>query len=172
LAVNVSARQFHNGDLVEQVSEALRQHAVPARCLELELTESMLMEAPDKAVKLLVALKKLGVQLSLDDFGTGYSSLAYLSRFPFDQLKIDRSFVVDLDNKPEALAIATTIIVLAHRMGLLVVAEGVESEAQLDFMRLHDCDLIQGYCFIRPVLPAALVRLMQEPRLEPFSANV
>jgi len=169
VAVNVSARQFHSGDLVEQVAAALQRHAVPARCLELELTESMLMEAPDKAVKLLVALKKLGVQLALDDFGTGYSSLAYLSRFPFDQLKIDRSFVVDLDSKPEAVAIATTIIVLAHRMGLLVVAEGVESEAQLEFMRQHDCDLIQGYCFSRPVLPTTLVQLMQEPRLEPFT---
>ncbi|MCW3479226.1 EAL domain-containing protein [Neisseriaceae bacterium JH1-16] len=173
VAVNVSARQFHNGDdLVVQVAAALKRHAVPARCLELELTESMLMEAPDKAVMLLVALKKLGVQLSLDDFGTGYSSLAYLSRFPFDQLKIDRSFVVDLDTKPEAVAIATTIIVLAHRMGLLVVAEGVESQAQLEFMRQHDCDLIQGFCFSRPVLPADLVQLMVEPRLEPFTASV
>ncbi len=161
LAINVSGRQFNSGDLVAVVSHALTRHSLPAACLELELTESMLMDDPEQTISILKALKQIGVKLSLDDFGTGYSSFAYLSRFPIDTLKIDQSFVNNIVSEPEAAMIAVSIIDLAHRMHLNVVAEGVETEAQLGYLRMRNCDEMQGYFFARP-MPAedfgALVR--------------
>lgn len=154
LAVNVSARQFHASDLAKVVTQALARHAVPASSLELELTESALMADPEAAVAVLAGLKRIGVQLSLDDFGTGYSSFTYLSRFPIDTLKIDQSFVRDIVTEPRAAMIALSIIDLAHRMHLKVVAEGVETEAQANYLRTRDCDEMQGYYF-SPPLPAA-----------------
>ena len=130
VSVNVSARQFFAGDLQDTVARALEAHGVESHCLDLEVTESMLMDRPEEAVVMLHKLKSLGVTLSLDDFGTGYSSLAYLSRFPIDTLKIDQSFVRDIVTNPTAATIAVSIIALAHRMQLKVVAEGVEADTQ------------------------------------------
>ncbi len=153
VAVNVSARQFRYGGLEEEIIQALTQYGVKPSHLMLELTESMLMDAPEKAVARMTALKRLGLRLSLDDFGTGYSSLAYLGRFPIDQMKIDRSFVKDIVTDPGAATIATSVISLAHRMRVGVVAEGVETEAQAGYLRQNGCDEIQGYLFSKP-LPA------------------
>ncbi|MCK0509665.1 bifunctional diguanylate cyclase/phosphodiesterase [Aromatoleum buckelii] len=160
LAVNVSGRQFHSGDLPIVVAQALARHDVPAGALELELTESMLMDDPEQTIAVLTALKRIGVQLSLDDFGTGYSSFAYLSRFPIDTLKIDQSFVRNIVTEPQAAVIAVSIIDLAHRLQLKVVAEGVETEAQLGYLRQHDCDEMQGYYFAKPMPAESFSELM------------
>ena len=153
VAVNVSARQFRAGNLADVVAAALEKHRVPAQLLELELTESILMEKPEEAVTLLQQCTRLGVGVSLDDFGTGYSSFAYLSRFPVSALKIDHSFVQDLGQRSEAAVIAASIIGLAHQMGIIVVAEGVENAEQLAWLRQRGCDQVQGYLF-SPPLPA------------------
>jgi len=165
VAVNVSARQLRDDDLVRVVSEALRCHRVAPALLELELTESMLMEDPEAAVTMLQALHAIGLQITLDDFGTGYSSLAYLQRFPIDNLKIDRSFVEAMVQDPGAAAIATSIIVLARRLQLKVVAEGVETEAQLNFLRSQRCDLMQGFLFSRPLPADEFAISLQEGRM-------
>ena len=154
LSVNVSGRQFYSDDLTAIVAAALARHEIPASCLELEVTESMLMADPEQTIDILHALKRIGVRLSLDDFGTGYSGFAYLSRFPIDALKIDQSFVSHIVTEPEAAMIAVSIIDLAHRMRLKVVAEGVETEPQLGYLRMRGCDEMQGYYFARP-MPAA-----------------
>jgi len=154
LAVNVSACQLRAADFDATLAATLQRHGVPAQHLELELTESMLMQDPDAATMLLKRLKAIGVKLSLDDFGTGYSSLAYLSRFPIDAVKIDQSFVRDIVTDPDSAGIVSAVIGLAERMGLQTIAEGVESEAQLGYLRKLGCELMQGYYFSRPV-PAA-----------------
>jgi len=164
VAVNVSARQFRCGGLEEVIAKALTCYGVESSFLMLELTESMLMAEPEEAVARMTALKRLGVRLSLDDFGTGYSSLAYLSRFPIDQLKIDRSFVNDIITDPGAATIATSIIALAHRMRLSVVAEGVETEAQLGYLRQHNCDEMQGYLFSKPLPAGEFAGLLRQGR--------
>ncbi|WP_291995013.1 EAL domain-containing protein [Candidatus Accumulibacter sp. ACC003] len=151
VAVNVSAGQFASGDLESVLSAALSRHAVDPGMLALELTESMLMAAPEQDIERLQRLRALGLGLSLDDFGTGYSSLSYLSRFPVDELKIDRALVKDIVTDTKAAAIATSVIALAHRMQLKVVAEGVETEAQLGYLRQYRCDQMQGYLFSKPV---------------------
>ncbi|SDM89561.1 PAS domain S-box-containing protein/diguanylate cyclase (GGDEF) domain-containing protein [Geoalkalibacter ferrihydriticus] len=153
IAVNISARQFSKSDLPQLVQETIQETGFKPRLLILELTESILMSNPTSAVSVMDKLKALGVRLSLDDFGTGYSSLAYLSRFPFDQVKIDRSFVSGIVSDPKSATIATAIIGLAHRMHLRVVAEGVENEEQLGYLHKNGCDEIQGYLLSRP-LPA------------------
>ena len=167
VAVNVSSRQFHSGDLAAIVARALACHDVPASCLELELTESMLMEDPEQTVAILEDLKRIGVKLALDDFGTGYSSFAYLSRFPIDALKIDRSFVRDIVTEPQSAMIAVSIIDLAHRLRLKVVAEGVETESQLGYLRMRDCDEMQGYYFARPMPTEDFEALLREGRSLP-----
>ena len=153
MSVNISARQLRNADLVQTVAEALSEAGVPPPLLELEITESAVMENPEEAIKVLQALKRMGVTLAIDDFGTGYSSLAYLKLFPIDQLKIDRSFVRDIERDPDDAAIAISTIALAHSLGLKVVAEGVETRAQLEMLQQNGCDEVQGYLFSRP-LPA------------------
>ncbi len=162
VALNISAQQFSSGDLPAIISRALQQYAIPPETLELELTESALLEDHQAAERLLHELKALGVRISLDDFGTGYSSLAYLSRFPIDTLKIDRSFVQDIVTDPDAAVIALSIIELAHRMNLTVIAEGVETEAQLSYLRTHRCDEMQGYYVSRPVEPEAFIAFLQQ----------
>src|SRR3989339_112951 len=164
VAVNVSARQFRGGGLEEVIAKALTCYGIEPSHLMLELTESMLMAEPEEAVLRMTALKRLGVRLSLDDFGTGYSSLAYLSRFPIDQLKIDRSFVNDITTDPGAATIATSVIALAHRMRLSVVAEGVETEGQLGYLRQHHCDELQGYLFSKPLPAGEFAELLREGR--------
>lgn len=160
VAVNVSARQFGAGDLESVVSEALERHAINPGRLELELTESMLMDDPESAVIQLQRLKNLGIKLSLDDFGTGYSSFAYLSHFPIDTLKVDQSFVRHMVSNAKIAGIVAAIIGLAHKMRLHVVAEGVESEAQLAYLRRLGCDEIQGYFFSHPLPEADYLALL------------
>ena len=154
VAVNLSARQFQQKELEDTVRRVLQTTGVAASLLEFELTESMLMKDPEAAARTLRGLKEAGVKLSVDDFGTGYSSLAYLKRFPIDALKIDRAFIRDVTVDPDDAVIAQAIIGLGHSLKLKVIAEGVETEAQLDFLSTHHCNEIQGFYFARP-LPVA-----------------
>jgi EAL domain-containing protein (putative c-di-GMP-specific phosphodiesterase class I) len=151
IAVNVSARQFHEQELLEQVIQALSISGLEARYLELELTESMLMQDPQQAILTMYKLNELGVGLSIDDFGTGYSSLSSLKNFPVARLKIDRSFVTELASNEEDRSIAKAIISLGHSLNLKVIAEGVEEIAQLDFLNDCKCDEIQGFYFSHPI---------------------
>ena len=167
ISVNVSPRQFLEGDLEGDVASALFEHGIAADLLELELTESSLMANTDRTIASLQALKQLGVQISIDDFGTGYSSLAYLRRFPIDKLKIDIAFIRDITHNPDAAAIALTIISMAHTLKLVVIAEGVETAAQLAYLRRHGCDQIQGYYFSRPLPLTDLEQLVQEGKRLP-----
>jgi len=153
VAVNLSARQFRDLDLVKLVESVLVDSGLAPQCLELELTESMVMDDPEQSARVVCALRALGVRISLDDFGTGYSSLAYLKRFAVDKLKIDRSFVADITSDADAAAIATAIIAMAHRLRLQVVAEGVETDAQFGYLRQHHCNFAQGYLFSQPLPP-------------------
>ena len=151
VAVNISARQFNDPKLVEMVALTLEETGLPPQMLELEITESTVMKQTDQTLEMLSKLKDLGVGLAIDDFGTGYSSLAYLKRFPVDKLKIDKSFITDVPMSRDNNAIVTAIIGLAHALSLRVVAEGVETEAQLEFLQGANCDLIQGYLTGRPI---------------------
>ena len=153
LAVNVSPRQFHLTVLAGCASVALADSGFPARLLELEITESALAERTDEARQVLVRLRELGLRIAVDDFGTGYSSLAQLKRFPIDVLKIDQGFIRDIPQSEDDMAISAAIIAMGHSMGLSVLAEGVETEGQLAFLRERGCDTYQGYLCSRP-LPA------------------
>ncbi|MEC5161327.1 EAL domain-containing protein [Janthinobacterium sp. CG_S6] len=165
ISVNVSGRQFCEGDLEDDVLRALTDHGVPADLLELELTESTMMENTERTIATLQNLKRRGVQLSIDDFGTGYSSLAYLRRFPIDKLKIDIAFIRDVTTNPDDAAITLAIIGMAHSLKLGVIAEGVETEAQLAYLRRHRCDQIQGYYFSPPLPVAQLEALLSKDTL-------
>ncbi|MYM25652.1 EAL domain-containing protein [Duganella sp. FT135W] len=161
VAVNVASRQFVEGDLELTVRDALRRHNVPPELLELELTETALMSHAERTITVLKNLKSLGIKVAIDDFGTGYSSLAYLQRFPIDKLKIDIAFVREITTNPNDAAIALAIISMAHSLKLQVIAEGVETRAQLEYLRRSRCDEIQGYFFSRPLPPDELGRLVQ-----------
>jgi diguanylate cyclase (GGDEF)-like protein/PAS domain S-box-containing protein len=150
LAINISAREFRSAGFVDQVREALADTAVDPSRLKLELTESMFLHDADEIAEKMRQIKSLGLSFSLDDFGTGYSSLSYLKRLPLDQLKIDQSFVRDVLDDPDDAAIVRTILTLAHSLGLAVVAEGVETRGQRDFLALNGCRQFQGYLFGRP----------------------
>jgi len=150
LAINISAREFRSAGFVDQVREALADTAIDASRLKLELTESMFLHDADEIAEKMRQIKSLGLSFSLDDFGTGYSSLSYLKRLPLDQLKIDQSFVRDVLDDPDDAAIVRTILTLAHSLGLAVVAEGVETRGQRDFLALNGCRQFQGYLFGRP----------------------
>jgi diguanylate cyclase (GGDEF)-like protein/PAS domain S-box-containing protein len=156
VSVNVSARQFRQDNLVRTIAEVLEETGLDARYLEIELTESMVMHDAAQLVAMLDEIKRLGVQISVDDFGTGYSSLSYLKRFPVDRLKVDRSFVEQLATDDDDAAIVRAIITLGHNLGLKVVAEGVEQDEQVNFLRLNHCDEAQGFIFCRPIEAAAL----------------
>ncbi|MBF0647068.1 EAL domain-containing protein [Desulfuromonas acetoxidans] len=163
VAVNLSARQFRS-DLPDIVARVLHETGLPAHLLELELTESLLMERPELARTILNKLRYLGNHLSIDDFGTGYSSLSYLKHFPIDRLKIDRSFVKDLNVDPDDAIIVEAIIALAHGLRLNVVAEGVETSDQFEFMRQRGCDEIQGYVVARPMPADDFLRYLQKSK--------
>ena len=154
VAVNLSARQFQQPEVVDHVKRALRETGLSARSLDLEITESHAMQNAEATIHTLRELKALGVRISIDDFGIGYSSLSYLKRLPIDTLKIDQSFVRDITSDPDDAAIATAIIALAHTLKLRVVAEGVENQQQLEFLSTRQCDRMQGFLFSHP-LPAA-----------------
>ena len=168
VAVNLSAVQFKKGLVLHTIRDTIAQHGLEPKYIEFELTESIVMSDPEEAAQHLQALKQLNVKLALDDFGTGYSSLAYLKRFPFDFLKIDRAFITDIAKSPKDAMIATAVIAMGHSLNLRVVAEGVETEEQLDYLRRHRCDEIQGYYFSRPVPAAQFEAMLQdEKRLAP-----
>ncbi|HEY6930408.1 MAG TPA: EAL domain-containing protein, partial [Thermoanaerobaculia bacterium] len=178
VAVNLSARQFQQADLLRDVTEALDAAHLAAEMLDLEITESNAMQNAELSISLLLELKKLGIRLSLDDFGTGYSSLNYLKRFPIDRIKIDQSFVRDVTRDAHDAAIASAVIAMAHRLELTVVAEGVETEEQLAFLRQNQCDEMQGYLFSAPVsgpefehLLRANRRLSRSPRPRAIRGN-
>ena len=161
VAVNLSARQFAHESLIEDVARTLRDTKLDPASLELEITESMVMRDPERAVILLAALKAMGIRLSIDDFGTGYSSLSYLKRFPLDSVKIDRSFIQDLPGSVDDAAITRAIIAMAHSLRLKSIAEGVETEEQLGFLREEGCDEMQGYLFSRPLPEDEFLRFFQ-----------
>jgi diguanylate cyclase (GGDEF)-like protein/PAS domain S-box-containing protein len=162
IAVNLSARQFSQPDLVQSIANVLTDTGLAAQDLEIELTEGLVMTDVENAIGILRDLKALGVQLAIDDFGTGYSSLAYLKRFPIDVLKIDRSFVNDIAESPDDATIVLSIISLAHNLRLHVIAEGVETAAQLAYLQKHGCDEMQGYYFSRPLPAEQFMQLLMD----------
>jgi diguanylate cyclase (GGDEF)-like protein/PAS domain S-box-containing protein len=170
VAVNLSARQFRLASLALSVANALAACQLDARTLELEITEGAMMHDVAMAIRTSERLKELGVRLSLDDFGTGYSSLAYLSRFPIDIVKIDQSFVRDITTNPTNAAIAQATIAMSHKLGKVALAEGVESEEQMYYLRRNDCDEMQGYFFSRPLPAEALAALRTAGRRLAFPA--
>jgi len=160
MAVNLSGRQFAKGDVVEMISRTLHDTRLSAEQLELEITESVLMETTEATAAKLTQLRDMGIQIAIDDFGTGYSSMTYLKRFPISTLKIDRSFVRDIPGDTDDAAITTAIIAMAHSLKIGVVAEGVETIEQVEFLRDHGCTYAQGYYFSKPVPSEALALLL------------
>jgi len=160
IAVNVSGKQFLSDDFVETVTRAIQENDIAPDSLDIEITESSLMVRTARTDNVLRELKAVGVSIVVDDFGTGYSSLAYLRRFPIDTLKIDISFIREVGNSPDGEAIAVAIINLARSLRLNVIAEGVETEFQLEFLRKHACDEVQGYYYSKP-LPADRLRVLR-----------
>ncbi|PLX95163.1 MAG: GGDEF domain-containing protein [Desulfuromonas sp.] len=156
IAVNVSARQFRQKTLIQTVEQALQKHQLPPHCLELEITESMVMDNVESAIVKMKALNDMGVQLSIDDFGTGYSSLSALKRFPLANLKIDRSFIQDIVTAPEDAAISASIIALGKNMSLKIIAEGIETVEQMDALNAKGCEHGQGFYFCKPMTPENL----------------
>jgi EAL domain-containing protein (putative c-di-GMP-specific phosphodiesterase class I) len=156
MSVNVSTRQRAGDAIVKEVDRALKKYGIPAGKLEIELTETALMQNPAEAQKAIVALKRLGVRIAIDDFGTGYSSLKYLADFAPHTLKIDRHFTSKIASDAATQSIVEGIIGLSRKLGIKVVAEGVEEQAQLDILRCANCDFVQGYLLSRPQPPEAL----------------
>src|SRR5690606_28547163 len=167
LAINLSSLQFRQKNIIRLVTDTLDELQMAPENLELELTESTVMAYTEDSINTLLTLKAMGLKLAIDDFGTGYSSLSYLKRFPVDKLKIDQSFIRDIDHDPEDAAIAAAVIALAKTLGMEVIAEGVQSRAAFQFLKDHQCDQIQGYLFSHP-LPAKefATLLASEKRLE------
>src|SRR6185295_12168680 len=165
VAVNLSAKQFRRRDLDSLIRGVLAATEVPAGLIELEITESCLMEEPEEALRLLASLRGAGLRISVDDFGTGYSSLSYLTRLPITALKIDRSFVRNAARSREAASIVRAVIDMAHNLGFTVIAEGVETEEQVAFLRHHGCDQGQGFLFAEPMPAGELARRLR--RLAP-----
>jgi EAL domain-containing protein (putative c-di-GMP-specific phosphodiesterase class I) len=164
VAVNLSARQFRDKNLDRIIADVISDIGIDPKFLEFELTESILMQDTVQAAAMLRNLKSLGVSIAVDDFGTGYSSLAYLKRFPLDTLKIDREFVRDCVSDPDDAAIAQSIVSLAHNLGLHVVAEGVETQEQLQYLASVGCDEMQGFYFSKPVPQADCTQMLVEGR--------
>jgi diguanylate cyclase (GGDEF)-like protein len=176
VGVNISAAQFHQPSLVDGVRSALDKAGLPPNCLEIELTESCVMSNPEESISILEELSRMGVQVAVDDFGTGYSSMSYLRRFPIDKLKIDKAFVAEMDTRADDASIVQAIVSLAHGLQLKVVAEGVETAAQLDALRALGCDEYQGF-FCSPALPAQEFEMLMrikaaEPRPAAASAAI
>jgi len=156
IAVNLSPRQFRRSDLAARLLAVLSETGLPPQALEFEVTEGMVMEHPERGVLVLTELVAAGVNVSIDDFGTGYSSLAYLKRFPVHRLKIDRSFVSGLPDDRNDRSLTRAVVAIAKSLGLSVIAEGVETQAQADFLRRIGCDFAQGHHFSKPLRADAL----------------
>jgi EAL domain-containing protein (putative c-di-GMP-specific phosphodiesterase class I) len=159
--VNLSPHQFGQPNLVERILEILQKYEVPSSQLELEITETTMMTNLTKTIDTLNQLVRAGVSISIDDFGTGYSSLYYLKRFPIKTLKIDRSFIKDIISDPNTTQLVETIILMAHNLGIDVVAEGVESKKQLDWLTACGCELIQGFYYSKPLPVEAFLTYLQ-----------
>ena len=170
VAVNVSPVQFRGDDLVREVSRALAISGLEPSRLELEITESLFLADDAHNLAVLHQLRELGVRFALDDFGTGYSSLAYLLRFPFDKVKIDRAIVSTIAEKPETATMVTAIVDLCRGFRMLTVAEGIESEEQLSEVRAHGCDEVQGYIFSPPLPQSAIGELLRRKHITPGAA--
>lgn len=166
MAVNMSIRQIHDSNMYATAQEALAESGLPASCLTLELTENMVMENAESNIELLRTLKSLGIKLSIDDFGTGYSSLSYLQRFPLDELKIDRSFIEEIKSESHHAPIVRAMVSLAHDLGMSVVAEGVETDMQLQHMRSLECEQYQGYLRSKPVVSPAFEEMLDQDYLQ------
>ena len=164
MAVNLSAKQFNGTDFLPSVAEIISNSGVDKHFLTLELTESLLLGNIDEKIKLMKGLKAMGMKLSLDDFGTGYSSLNYLRKLPLDELKIDRSFIMELSNSIESRAIVSTIVYLARSLKLSTVAEGIEKDVELAFLRRIGCNQYQGFLFSRPVPGNEIVKMLTHQR--------
>ncbi|HMN01753.1 putative bifunctional diguanylate cyclase/phosphodiesterase [Geobacter anodireducens] len=164
MAVNLSARQFRQENLIQMVADVLAETGLDPRWLELELTESLLMERAEQSVSILRSLADMGIDIAVDDFGTGYSSLGYLKRFPITNLKIDQSFIRDIASDPDDAILVRTIITMAHGLGMKTVGEGVESLEQVDFLCRHGCEEVQGYYFSRPLTAEGCEELLREER--------
>ena len=160
MAVNVSSHQFRHGEFIGVLKEALGSSGLDPKHLALELTENVIMENEGENIEALHQIKEMGVKLSVDDFGTGYSSLSYLRRLPLDELKIDRSFITEVDSNEDDASIVAAILAMARRLGLTVVAEGVETEQQLAYLRAEGCQEYQGYLFSKPVPADELAALL------------
>jgi len=161
MAINVSAKQFAHPDFVGVVSQAIRTYAIPSHLVELEVTESAVMEEPLRAIQICEELRMNGIEFAIDDFGTGYSSLAYLKLFPVKRLKIDKTFVDDIGKDSQSSTLAEVIIALANSLDLEVIAEGVETQEQLAFLQERGCDLIQGYYYSPPKEEAVIVSYLR-----------
>jgi diguanylate cyclase (GGDEF)-like protein len=171
VAINLAARHFHVAGLPATIAETLAAHRIDARSLELEITEGAMMHDVAAAIRATRQLKAIGVRLSLDDFGTGYSSLAYLSRFPIDVVKIDQSFVADITSNPTNAAIAQATIAMSHKLGKIVLAEGVENEEQMLYLKRCECDEMQGYHFSRPLAADDAARLLRQGTTMPMRGD-
>lgn len=162
--VNLSVVQFRNPELPEMISRILKEEGLPAELLDLELTESVAMNNPERVIAMIQQLHELGVQISIDDFGTGYSSLSYLKKFRLHKLKIDQSFVRDITTDPEDKAIVGAIIQMANQLGLRTIAEGVETAEQLDYLREQGCNEVQGYFYSKPLSSVNFSRFAKDYR--------
>ena len=169
VAVNLSARQFTHRHLLQTILSILAETELSPQCLELEITESMVMQDTQLALQILTALKAQGIQVAIDDFGVGYSSLGYLERFPFDTLKIDRCFVRDLAQNGRNQSIVSAIMRMAHEMNLHVVAEGIEQVSEVSFLQQLQCDTVQGYLYSPPVASQVFEQTLKTPQLEPLT---
>jgi len=166
VAVNLSGYQLQHAEMLDTIRKVLKETGMPPDHLELEITESVIMQNADFAVSILSALSELGIKISIDDFGTGYSSLAHLKRFSVNTLKIDKSFVREVDLNSTDAAIATAIIAMGNSLNLNVIAEGVETQSQYDFLKFNNCDQVQGFLFCRPLPPEELIELLRKNRRE------
>lgn len=162
VAINVSMQQILNSDITKTIVDALTKSGFPAQRLEIEVTESIMMDDVQKSIRILQDFHDLQVKISVDDFGTGYSSLNYLHQLPLDSLKIDKTFVQAIGGSQHSDDIVRAILALAHTLNLVVVAEGVEREEQLAFLQLHQCDIIQGYLFSKPLSVADATRALRK----------
>jgi diguanylate cyclase (GGDEF)-like protein len=162
MGVNLSALQFEEHDLAKLIADTISRAGILPRDVELEITEGTIMSHTDSTLKTLHALKEIGVSIAIDDFGTGYSSINYLKRFPIDRLKVDRSFIMDIPGDKDDVAITGAVIAMAHSLGLSVVAEGVETEEQLEFLKRNGCEEVQGYYYSKPLPPDACIEFLKK----------
>ena len=164
-AVNISAKQFLQDDMIENIKSAILKSQLDPKYLDLELTETIIMDDVDRAIEILEEVKRLGINISIDDFGTGYSSLSYLKKFPINTLKIDQSFISSIDSKkPSSSSIANLVIDLGHKLGMNVIAEGVETQDQVDFLKKYTCDKIQGYIISEPINEIEFTLLLEKDK--------